>query len=72
MYGMENVWKAATEGRAFKMLVEKEYNRSAFITQEVDTVNEIMSTVLEKDGRVLIVEKDTLKDFKRIALLTRY
>ena len=72
VYGMENVWKAATEGKAFKMLVEKEYNRSAFITQEVDTVNEIMSTVLEKDGRVLIVEKDTLKDFKRIALLTRY
>ena len=42
------------------------------MTQEAETVNEIMSTVLEKNGRVLIVENDALKDFKRIALLTRY
>ena len=72
VYGMEGVWKAAKEGKAFKMLVEKEYNRSAFVTQEVDTVNEIMSTVLEKNGKIIIVEKDDLKDFKRIVLIKRY
>ena len=72
VYGLEDVWKAAKDGKAFKMLVEKEYNRTAFITQEANTVNEIMSTVLEKNRRVLIVENDALKDFKRIALLTRY
>ena len=72
VYGMEPVWKAAKEGKAFKMLVEKEYNRSASITQEVDTVNEIMSNVLEKNGKIIIVEKDALKDFKRIALINRY
>ncbi|HET6766428.1 MAG TPA: hypothetical protein VFH08_03480 [Chitinophagaceae bacterium] len=72
VYGVEEVWRAAKEGKAFRMLVEKEYNRSAFVTQEVDTVNEIMSTVLEKNGKIIIVEKDDLKDFKRIALINRY
>lgn len=69
---MEAVWKAAKEGKGFSMLVEKEYNGSAIVTQEVDPVNEIMSTVLEKNGKVVIVEKDVLKDFKRIALINRY
>ena len=72
VFGIEAVWKAAKAGKAFKMLVEKEYNRSAFITQEVDTVNEIMSTVLEKNGKIIIVEKAGLKDFKQIALINRY
>lgn len=72
IYGMEAVWKAAKEGKGFSMLVEKEYNGSAIVTQEVDPVNEIMSTVLEKNGKVVIVEKDVLKDFKRIALINRY
>ena len=72
VYGLEDVWKAAKDGKAFKMLVEKEYNRSAFVTQEVDSVNEIMSAVLEKNGKIIIVEKDDLKDFKRIALINRY
>ena len=72
VYGMEAVWKAAKEGKGLKMLVEREYKGSAFITQEIDTVNEIMSTVLEKNGKVIIVEKDDLKDFKRVALINRY
>ena len=72
VYGMEVVWKTAGEGKAFKMLVEKECRRNALITPERDTVNEIMNTVLEKNGKVVIVEKDALKDFKRIALLNRY
>jgi hypothetical protein len=72
VYGIEDVWKAAKEGKGFKMLVEKEYNRSAFVTQEVDAVNEIMSVLLEKNGKIIIVEKDDLKDFKRIALINRY
>lgn len=72
VYGLEEVWRAAKEGKAFRMLVEKEYNRTGFATQEVDIVNEIMSTVLEKNGKIIIVEKDGLKDFKRIALINRY
>lgn len=72
VYGMEAVWKAAKEGKGLSMLVEKEYNGSAITPQEVDTVDEIMSTVLEKNGKIIIVEKDALKDFKRIALINRY
>ena len=72
VYGIEGVWNAAKEGKSFKLLVEKDYNSSEFFNQEVSTVNEIMTTVLEKNGRILIVEKDALKDFKRIALLNRY
>jgi stalled ribosome rescue protein Dom34 len=72
VYGIDAVWKAAREGKGFRMLVEKEYNGSAFITQEVDTVNEIMSTVLEKNGKIIIVEKDSLKNFIQIALINRY
>ena len=72
VYGMEAVWKAAKEGKGFRMLVEKEYNGGAMVTQEIDTVNEIMSAVLEKNGKIIIVEKDVLKDFKRIALIKRY
>ena len=72
VYGIEEVWKAANEGKGLKMLVEKDYNRSEFVMQEEDAVNEIMMTVLEKNGKVIIVEKDALRDYKRIALITRY
>jgi hypothetical protein len=67
--------------------VERDYGKPAFITQDnklflkhpqekyirhSDVVNEIVTTVLEKNGNVTILEKDTLKDYKRIALINRY
>ena len=84
---MEEVWEAAQEGKGFKLLVEKDYSRMAFITQESklykhhpgeknikypDVINEIITTVLEKNGKVFVVEKDTLTDHKRLALINRY
>jgi len=84
---MEEVWEAAQEGKGFKLLVEKDYSRMAFITQEgrlykhhpgeknikyPDVINEIITTVLEKNGKVFVVEKDTLTDHKRLALINRY
>lgn len=87
VYGMEEVWEAAQEGKGFKLLVEKDYSRMAFVTQNgklykhhliekhvmyPDVINEIISTVLEKNGKVIVVEKDALTDHKRLALINRY
>lgn len=85
--GIKEVWKAAKAGRGLKLLVEKEYDQPAFITDNdilflqhpgekhvicPDAVNEIMTTVLEKKGTVIIVEKDILGDLQRMALILRY
>lgn len=85
--GVEDIWPAASEGRGLILLVEKDYEKAAFVTSDnnsslqhpdeghvkyPDVVNEIMTTVLDKNGKVIIVEKDVLKDYKRIGLIMRY
>ena len=85
--GVEDVWEATKEGRGLKLLVEKNYSKAAFISPDnnlyserggknflryTDAVNEIITTVLEKKGNVVIVEKDVLQDHERIALILRY
>jgi len=87
--GIQNIWKAAKEGRCFKLLVEKDLSVPGFIknkdeyqlylhppnkTHHVlpDAVHDLIELVLEKNGEVIIVENDMLKDFERIALITRY
>jgi len=86
LYGIEETWQAAKEGRGLKLLVEKDYARHAFISENKlnldppqeshaiikDVISDIMNTVLDKKGKVMIVEKDELKDYDRIALITRY
>ena len=87
VYGIEDVWQATREGKGFKLLVEKDYGKPAFVTRDnklllkgpqekytrhSDVVNDIITTVLEKNGNVTILEKDNLKDYKRIALINRY
>lgn len=86
--GVQDIWTAACEGRAFKLLVEKDYRQPAFLagneyhlylhppqkTTRVlpDAVDEIIETVLEKKGYVYFVDNGTLKDHHRIALISRY
>jgi hypothetical protein len=85
--GVQDVWTAAKDGRGLVVLVERDYGKAAFVTGDnklyahhpdekavryPDVINEIMTTILEKGGRVVIVEKDTLQNYKRIALITRY
>jgi peptide subunit release factor 1 (eRF1) len=72
VYGLENVWKAANEGKGFKLLVEEGYSGTVFNIQGEVSVNEIMDTILEKNGKIIIVGEDDLKDHKRIALINRY
>ncbi|HET9826583.1 MAG TPA: hypothetical protein VFP87_14685 [Chitinophagaceae bacterium] len=85
--GVQEVWSAANEGRGLVLLVEKNFEQAGFVGSDdnlylqqsrddapryPDLVNEITTTVLRKKGKVVIVEKDILKDFKRIALILRY
>jgi hypothetical protein len=82
--GIEEVWKASKEEANVTLLVEKNYSRAAFVTPDnqlnlhrpakqhgryADAVNEIMTTVLQKNGKVIIAEKDDLKNYKRIVLI---
>ena len=86
-YGIEDVWNAAKQGRGLTLLVEKDYGKPAFLAQDnrlylrhpqethvkfPDVVNEIINTVIEKNGEVVIVEKNALKEYERIALILRY
>jgi hypothetical protein len=86
-YGIHNVWRAAKSGRGYKLMVERDFEMSAFVSDSellfaqqpsgmhgrtTDLVVEILTTVLEKNGRVLVVENDMLKEFERIAMINRY
>ena len=85
---IEDVWSAAKEGKGFKLLVEKDYRCPGFITENeyqlylrppdkphkilADAVDDLIETVLEKNGRVIFVGNGALKDYSQIALITRY
>lgn len=86
--GIQDVWEAAKEGRAFKLLVEKDYRCPGFVTEDdynlylrppksthktlPDAVDELIETVLQKNGKVYFTDNDLLKDYGRVALITRY
>lgn len=86
--GIQQVWEAAKEGRAFKLLVEKDYRSPGFVTANdyrlylrppkethralADAVDELIEMVIEKKGKVYFTDNDMLKDYQRIALITRY
>lgn len=86
--GIQEVWAAAREGKAFNLLVEKDYRQPGFLAENeyhlyihptkkanrvlADAVDDIIETVLEKSGHVYFVDNGILKDHQRIALITRY
>jgi len=74
--GIENIWPAAQEGKGLVLMVEKGYGEMEESPEKparyADLVDEIINTVLEKNGQVKIVEKGILEDYGRIALITRY
>ena len=86
--GIQSVWEAAKEGKALKLLVEKDYRCPGFVTENdynlylrppnathktlPDAVDELIETVLQKNGKVYFTDNDWLKDYGRIALITRY
>jgi hypothetical protein len=86
--GIQNVWQATKEGKALKLLVEKDFRKSGFITDDgyqfherptgkpykivTDAVDDIMEMVLEMGGQVYLMDNNLLKDYQHIALFTRY
>jgi len=85
--GLQMVWKAAQEGRVATMILEQDYhapahNESAqqqlqFIEQPnvsdmENAVNDLIELVMAKGGRVVFVEKDSLKDYQHVAAILRY
>ena len=86
--GIQDVWSAAMEGKAFKLLIEKDYRCPGFLDENnyhlylrppqkphkvlADAVDDLIELVLKKEGRVFFVDNGLLKDYERIALITRY
>ena len=86
--GIQDIWNVTQEGKAFKLLVEKDYRTPGFLADNeyhlylrppmkphkvlADAVDDLIETVLEKNGYVYFVDNGTLKKHHRIALITRY
>jgi hypothetical protein len=86
--GIVPVWQAVKEGRAFRLLVEKDYSVPGYLggggdclypvpppvpyTVLPDAVEEVINSVLEQGGEVVFVENGRLQDVQHIALFTRY
>ena len=86
--GIQEVWEATKEDKAFKLLVEKDFRSPGFVDKDAyrlylrppptphkvlaDAVDDIIEMVLEKDGHVFFTDNGMLKDYQRIALITRY
>ncbi len=88
VFGLDQVWKYAKEGNALKLLVEKDFMFTCYTDEleyELhgspidkdeklipDAVDELIRLVLDNNGGVSFTENDQLKDYDRIALITRY
>lgn len=86
--GLQDTWSAAKEGKALLLLLEKDYRCPGFLTADeyqlylrppgklhksvADAVDDLVETVLEKNGRVFFTDNGMLKEYNRIALITRY
>lgn len=86
--GVKEVWKAANDGRGYKLLVEKDYSCTGFLEEKsgklqlkapgskhriiTNVVDEIMRIVLEKSGEVEFVQNGALEAHQQIALILRY
>jgi hypothetical protein len=86
--GISDVWRSAFSGRGNVLLVEKDLMMPGFIGKDdhqlwlappneqhriiTDAVDDVIETVLEKNGKVLFVENGRLQDFKGIAMINRY
>lgn len=82
------VWRLAREGRGRLLLVEEDYHAPARIDEsglrleKADEANapdvlddagdEIIQTVLEKQGQVVFVDNGALEQHRQIALILRY
>ncbi|MBA3074865.1 MAG: hypothetical protein FP831_14775 [Anaerolineae bacterium] len=85
---ISEVWRLASDGRGAILLVEEDYHFPARVDETGrhlvpaedaasagaidDAVDDIIETVLSKQGRVVFVENGQLETHQRIALILRY
>ena len=86
--GLQACWRAAQEGNCLFLIVDEGYHVPGFLGNDdyylfrkpplqgyriiTDAVDDLLELVLEKKGRVLLVEPDTLPFGKKVLLITRY
>ena len=82
------MWRLAKDGRGHLLLVEKDFHYPARMDESgrhitpvddvtgsdvmADAVDEIIDTVLSKQGRVVFLENGQLETHQSIALILRY
>ena len=85
---INGVWRLANEGRGYLLLVEEDFHFPARVDETGrqltpaddatapdvidDAVDDLIETVLSKQGRVVFVENGQLETHQRIALILRY
>lgn len=88
VHGIQDVWTFANEGKGLLLLVEKDYmfkgyilpNDSALYStapkkqHEIleDAVDDVMEVVMNKGGKVVVMEEGRLQQYGKIALILRY
>jgi hypothetical protein len=86
--GIQAVWEAVEEGNVFRLLVEKDFRCAGFLVKNdphlylrppkkehdivSDAVDRLVLNVLRKNGQVHFVDNGMLKEYGRVALVTRY
>ena len=86
--GLQACWRAAQEGNCLFLIVDEGYQAPGFLGDDdyylfrkpplqghrtiTDAVDDLIELVLEKHGRVLLAEPDTLPLGKKVMLITRY
>jgi hypothetical protein len=86
--GIQDVWRAAHEGKGLLLLVEKDYHIRGYQplqktelylnppqtphTVIEDAVSELIDTVNTKDGKVMFTDNEQLENMDHLALLLRF
>ncbi|ELR71905.1 hypothetical protein C900_02144 [Fulvivirga imtechensis AK7] len=70
--GADDSYAVAKEGRAQFLLVDKNYHYYVSNDEKHDLVDNIITTVLEKNGEVMFAEPGALKEYDHLVMKLRY
>jgi hypothetical protein len=86
--GIQDVWAAAANGNGLLLLVERDYQRTAYIPEGsreirlhppkgryetiVDAVDDVIEKVLRGGGKVVFSESNQLRKFDQVGLMLRH
>lgn len=82
--GIDGVWRVAQEGRVATLLVEEGFRYPATVSEDglslhnhstgisKDAVDEVIETVLQRNGQVIFQENGALNGHQQIAAITRF